>query len=354
MGGGRGWRGGHQNGFRGGGGRGGGRGDSRGGDGVGDSGAGRGGGGRGDSGSGAVAGHLCLNGGEVVPLPCARAGIPNTMALGHCERWFEALVFRGVGDVTGNDLCLLYHPNGLCVVCLAPWHPAVAGPCAVRLVVFPESMLKQQVSGKRKHGATVLRPRTVLCRVEMEDDGADAMAVIDGGDLAGGDKVGGDGTDVAESTGADDNNASFTAAVVTNNISVKMSAIEDDGGGGAIEPSSSSASAHDPTAASPDATEARGWNGSVGGNDGGNGGGSGGNASGPPAFYDIAACVHGELMEPNGRLAAEAGLLASNPLGEGFVAIIRPNIDYCRAIERQLAAWKVAGARTNIPDPVVV
>lgn len=53
-----------------------------------------------------------------VPLPA----VPPT----HIEENYRSLYALDAGDTPGNDLALRLHPNGLCVVALAPSHAALA------------------------------------------------------------------------------------------------------------------------------------------------------------------------------------------------------------------------------------
>ncbi len=75
------------------------------------------------------------------------------------ERYFT-LHYAHTGDV-----CVARHHNGVCVVCLAPRHGAVAA--GVRRVEYTREL--RAVSGKRKRGGTVVQPDSVLCRVHAAD-----------------------------------------------------------------------------------------------------------------------------------------------------------------------------------------
>jgi hypothetical protein len=80
-----------------------------------------------------------------------------------------------VGGQAGNDHVVYKHPNGLCVVCLAPRHPLLAldeAALAAHTVDFDvgsASRLKAQVSGKKKTGAALVQADTVLCHVTAAD-----------------------------------------------------------------------------------------------------------------------------------------------------------------------------------------
>mmetsp|Transcript_22036 Transcript_22036/g.36760 ORF Transcript_22036/g.36760 Transcript_22036/m.36760 type:complete len:174 (-) Transcript_22036:99-620(-) len=89
------------------------------------------------------------------------------------ERDYEALYAIDVGGEEGHDQVVYRHPNGLCVVCLAPTHPLLRGEnietdeSAVKVDydVGKGSRLDTQPSGKRKRGAMEVHTNTELCQI---------------------------------------------------------------------------------------------------------------------------------------------------------------------------------------------
>lgn len=85
------------------------------------------------------------------------------------ERYFT----RRCVQNDGNDVCLLFHSNKICLVTLAKTHKVFKQNVAVKAVNFQISekldRTNNKVSGKGKRGGQHLHEKSVLCKVELED-----------------------------------------------------------------------------------------------------------------------------------------------------------------------------------------
>lgn len=71
-----------------------------------------------------------------------------------------------------NDVQILWHSNKICIVTLAPTHPALASGRKIVKVDFKVTLkcnrANNNVSGKRKRGAQWLNPESPLCLITTE------------------------------------------------------------------------------------------------------------------------------------------------------------------------------------------
>ncbi|XP_077966804.1 protein Abitram-like [Styela clava] len=74
---------------------------------------------------------------------------------------------------TRNDVRILWHSNKICLVTLAPSHPAFSPDKTISEVSFKVTLKcdrsNNKVSGKRKRGAQWLNPESPLCIVTLSD-----------------------------------------------------------------------------------------------------------------------------------------------------------------------------------------
>ncbi|KAJ8878315.1 hypothetical protein PR048_018892 [Dryococelus australis] len=89
------------------------------------------------------------------------------------ERYFLPRYSVDPNGRKGEDLCILYHSNKICVVTLARSHPVVREGKQVVKVDFSVSQklnrLANKATGKGKKGAQFLQATSVLCMVECAD-----------------------------------------------------------------------------------------------------------------------------------------------------------------------------------------
>ncbi|XP_063232961.1 protein Abitram [Bacillus rossius redtenbacheri] len=89
------------------------------------------------------------------------------------ERYFVPRYCVDPNGRQGEDLCVLYHSNKICLVTLAPSHPVVSEQKRVVKVDFDVSgklnRLENKATGKGKKGAQFLQAMSVLCVVECDD-----------------------------------------------------------------------------------------------------------------------------------------------------------------------------------------
>lgn len=96
--------------------------------------------------------------------------------------FYEANMSRLVGSVVDRHYTELFyirknstedqyvnvHKNGLCLIGLAPGHPAISNGRSIRSVVYEHDMSK--ISGKKKRGAPRLLETSKVCVVTCDDD----------------------------------------------------------------------------------------------------------------------------------------------------------------------------------------
>ncbi|KRZ18394.1 Uncharacterized protein T11_3682, partial [Trichinella zimbabwensis] len=77
-----------------------------------------------------------------------------------------------VMDKEDEDICILQHPNGICIVCLAPTHPLLRYKAEICSIEF-RAEKQQAVEGKpltKREKQIRVDPKTVLCRINFSDD----------------------------------------------------------------------------------------------------------------------------------------------------------------------------------------
>ncbi|KRZ51633.1 Uncharacterized protein T02_12755 [Trichinella nativa] len=79
-----------------------------------------------------------------------------------------------VCDVMGKedeDFCILQHPNGICIVCLAPTHPLLrykAEICSIELRADKQAAQEKPLTKREKQ--IRVDPKTILCRINLSND----------------------------------------------------------------------------------------------------------------------------------------------------------------------------------------
>ncbi|KAJ9590808.1 hypothetical protein L9F63_016194 [Diploptera punctata] len=89
------------------------------------------------------------------------------------ERYYTPRFCVDVGGNKGEDQCILFHSNRICLVTLASSHPVLQHNKEIKKIDFQVSAnvdrMKNKVSGKGKHGAQFLQPNSPLCYIECKD-----------------------------------------------------------------------------------------------------------------------------------------------------------------------------------------
>jgi hypothetical protein len=89
------------------------------------------------------------------------------------QRYYTPRFCVDGGGKPGEDHCVLFHSNRICLITLALSHPILRERKEIRKFDFQVSnnvdRLKNRVSGKGKHGAQLLQPHSPLCYIECED-----------------------------------------------------------------------------------------------------------------------------------------------------------------------------------------
>lgn len=89
------------------------------------------------------------------------------------ERYYTPRFCVDGGGKKGEDHCVLFHSNRICLITLALSHPILKEKKEIRKIDFQVSdnidRLKNKVSGKGKHGAQFLQPDSPLCYIECVD-----------------------------------------------------------------------------------------------------------------------------------------------------------------------------------------
>jgi len=92
--------------------------------------------------------------------------------LGLLERYYTPR-YRVDFEQTGDDFCVLFHSNRICVITLAPSHTVLTQRKRVTQIVYDVSpnvdRRTNTVSGKGKRGAQVLTPSSVVCYLDCSD-----------------------------------------------------------------------------------------------------------------------------------------------------------------------------------------
>jgi hypothetical protein len=89
------------------------------------------------------------------------------------QRYYTPRFCVDGGGKQGEDHCVLFHSNRICLITLALSHPILKEKKEIRRFDFQVSnnidRLKNKVSGKGKHGAQFLQPNSPLCYIECAD-----------------------------------------------------------------------------------------------------------------------------------------------------------------------------------------
>jgi hypothetical protein len=113
-------------------------------------------------------------GADTVPSFCTAAPKPTTFVY-FTERYFSQFVVRNCKQVEGNNVRLLLHSNGLCVMCLDPSHAVISEKLRVTQLSHSirrgpqfqdRSPIKTQ--GKRKKHAMLCQRDMVLLFIETD------------------------------------------------------------------------------------------------------------------------------------------------------------------------------------------
>ncbi|XP_069680418.1 protein Abitram [Periplaneta americana] len=90
------------------------------------------------------------------------------------ERYYTPRFCVGREEKEGEDHCILFHSNRICLVTLAASHPVLREKKEISKIDFQVSAnvdrLKNKVSGKGKHGAQFLQINSPLCYIECTDN----------------------------------------------------------------------------------------------------------------------------------------------------------------------------------------
>nr|VCV25394.1 simiate [Mesovelia mulsanti] len=88
------------------------------------------------------------------------------------DRYFTKFYCLNVLDKQ-DDYCILMHSNRVCLITLAPSHPIISGDRTVVKLDFQVGgkvdRLSNKVSGKWKHGAQRLKPKSAILQAECSD-----------------------------------------------------------------------------------------------------------------------------------------------------------------------------------------
>jgi Glycine cleavage system H protein (lipoate-binding) len=114
---------------------------------------------------------LVMNGNKIVPIEETVKEFNEFLSV--TERYYTPHFCVDVGGKKGEDQCILFHSNRICLVTLAPSHPVLKNKKEINKIDFQVSAnvdrMKNKVSGKGKHGAQFLQPNSPLCFIECKD-----------------------------------------------------------------------------------------------------------------------------------------------------------------------------------------
>ncbi|XP_066998845.1 protein Abitram [Anabrus simplex] len=90
------------------------------------------------------------------------------------ERYYTPRYVLDAGNKKGEDHCILFHSNRICLITLAESHPIIKEKKSIVKIDFHVSTnvdrLKNKVTGKGKHGAQFLQASSPLCFIECTDN----------------------------------------------------------------------------------------------------------------------------------------------------------------------------------------
>ena len=87
-------------------------------------------------------------------------------------RWPSVLQRYYATHTTSNEQRLDVHSNGLCVLNVAPTHPALQPPHHVVEISYRsdnKNVMQTEVHGKKKAGAVFVQPRDMVCTLKLSD-----------------------------------------------------------------------------------------------------------------------------------------------------------------------------------------
>ena len=96
------------------------------------------------------------------------------------ERYYTPRYY--VDDKAGEDMCVLFHSNRICLLTLAPSHPIIKQKKTITKFDFQvtehTNRLNNAVLGKRKKGAQQLQCDSIVCRIHCQDQEEDRVYTI--------------------------------------------------------------------------------------------------------------------------------------------------------------------------------
>ncbi|CUE71574.1 Hypothetical protein, putative [Bodo saltans] len=103
------------------------------------------------------------------------------------ERYFSQYVIRNCKGIEGNNVRLLVHSNGLCLVCLDPSHFLVKNRSSNVISGLSHSLKKDRSEpirpqGKRKKNAVLCQRDMVICFVDVVIEAAEPQVTVDNTD----------------------------------------------------------------------------------------------------------------------------------------------------------------------------
>ena len=87
-------------------------------------------------------------------------------------RWPSVLQRYYAPYRTSNEQSLHVHSNGVCVLGVAPTHPALQPPLSVVSIAYRsdnKNVMQTEVHGKKKAGAVFVTPRDMVCELKLSD-----------------------------------------------------------------------------------------------------------------------------------------------------------------------------------------
>jgi len=111
--------------------------------------------------------------GNYVPPGIEESFEKPTKILTVTERYYSPRYVLNASGIEGEDLCILFHSNKICLITLAPTHPVISQNKKIEKFNFEISRnvdrRLNKVSGKGKHGAQILQPSSAICFIECSD-----------------------------------------------------------------------------------------------------------------------------------------------------------------------------------------
>nr|CAD7460180.1 unnamed protein product [Timema tahoe] len=90
------------------------------------------------------------------------------------ERYFTPRYCVDPNNKVGEDQCILFHSNRICLVTLAPSHPIIAEKKKISKIDFQVTpklnRMENKPTGKGKRGAQYVQSTSVLCLIDCDDE----------------------------------------------------------------------------------------------------------------------------------------------------------------------------------------